>query len=266
MVKLYFLASLNPNKNHLSVCCIISGFYCGKLKFTIFIALLTRICRHFMLKSAVKSISGRYNVEEKTDFYKVIGFHLFIGFGAIAGLIMFLVDLIGSSANACLPGDISVLILFGVSFYGLRQISFNWAVRVFFLVPVVPYLFFVSGSIAIIPNQQSIPYTLWSLVPFFFYFLIFSDKKRDLVVFWVLSILTLFIHTTQAGLFNFVLNFKWDGDIHFINPFLTLTAFFFLTILLSFRFQNKIDYLHQQKEETDQLINQVSRSLPQGLM
>jgi PAS domain S-box-containing protein len=219
-----------------------------------------------MLKSAVKSISGRYNVEEKTDFYKIIGFHLFIGFGAIAGLIMFLVDLIGSSANACLPGDISVLILFGVSFYGLRQISFNWAVRIFFLVPVVPYLFFVSGSIAIIPNQQSIPYTLWSLVPFFFYFLIFSDKKRDLVVFWVLSMLTLFIHTIQAGLFNFVLNFKWAGDIHFLNPFLTLTAFFFLTILLSFRFQNKIDYLHQQKEETDQLINQVSRSFPQGLM
>ncbi len=219
-----------------------------------------------MLKAADKSISDRYNFEEKSDTYKVIGFHIFIVSGIIIGLFMFIRDLVGNSPNICLPGDISMIILFGVALYGLRQISYVWAVKVFLLVPVIPYLFFISNSIAIIPNHQSVPYTLWLLIAFMFYFLIFSDKKKDLIIFGGISFATLLVHTQQADLFNFVLNFKWEAETTYLNPFITLFAFFLLTLLLSFRFQNKIDFLRQHKENTEQLINQAARNLPQGMM
>lgn len=219
-----------------------------------------------MFKAATKSIANRYHIDARNDIYKVIGFHLFIATGLFSGLVLFAWDLIGNPTNVCLPGDISVVILFGVALYGLRQISYRWAVSVFFLMPVIPYLFFISESIAIIPNHQSIQYTLWSLVPFFFFFLIFSDKKRDLIIFWGISTLTLLVHAVQADLFNFALNFKWETDPSYLNPFITLLIYFLSALILSFRFQNTIDDLLQQKGHIEQTINQVSRSLLQGML
>lgn len=219
-----------------------------------------------MLKAAFKSFSNRYHVEVENDTIKVIGLQLFTAIGIITGLLLFLKDMFGNPVNACFPGDIAIIILMGVALYGLRQISYNWAVHVFLLTPVIPYLFFGSNSIAIIPTHQSIPYTVWSLVPFFFFFLIFADKKRELAIFWGLSLVALVAHTQQADLFNFVLNFKWEADSAFINPFITLTFFFVAAFIISIRFQNTIDRLISQKEKTEQTINQVVRNLPQGML
>ena len=82
-----------------------------------------------MFKAATKSIANRYHIDARNDIYKVVGFHLFIATGLFSGLVLFAWDLIGNPTNVCLPGDISVVILFGVALYGLRQISYRWAVR-----------------------------------------------------------------------------------------------------------------------------------------
>jgi len=219
-----------------------------------------------MLNAVVKSISNRYHPEVGNDIYKIIGLHLVIVLGLITGLVLFILDLTGSANNTCLPGDIAVVILFSVAFYGLRQISYNWAVRTFFLIPVIPYLFFANNSIAVIPVHQAVPYTLWTLIPFFLFFLIFSEKKLDLIIFFVLSLATLIVHSLSAGLFNFVLSFKWEADSTYLNPFLTLFFYFIASIIVSFRFQNTINEYKTQKEDLEQTINLTSRNLPQGML
>jgi len=219
-----------------------------------------------MLNAIVKLISSRYHPEVENDIFKIIGLHLFIVLGLVSGLGLFILDLAGHETNTCLPGDIAIVILFGVALYGLRQINYNWAVRVFFLVPAIPYLFFANNSVATIPVYQSIPYTLWSLIPFFLFFLIFSDKKTDLIAFFGLSLATLAIHTIQAGLFNFALNLKWEADTSYVNPFIILSAYFLASLVLSFRFQNTISEFRSQRNNLDEAINQTSRNLPQGML
>jgi len=213
-----------------------------------------------------KSIISRYHTDTKHDLLKIIGFHVFIILGLLTGLVMFTLDLLGSSPYECLPGDVAILILFGVSFYGLRHISISWAANIFFLVPFIPYFFFISASFAVIPNHLSVTNTLWTLIPFFLFFLIFSDKKRDLIIFFGLSIFTLLVHTYQAGLTDLLLNYQWESNSTYTNPFLTLSGYFVVSMLLSWRYQNTISALIEQKENTEIIINQTIRNLPQGMM
>jgi len=219
-----------------------------------------------MLEAIIKSIISRYHTEVKNEIQKIIGLHVFIILGLLTGLVMFVFDLIGNSVNECLPGDITILILFGVALYGLRNISITWAINVFLLVPVIPYFFFISNSFAIIPTHQSVTNTLWTLIPFFLFFLIFSDKKRDLMLFYGISFLTLLFHTYEAGLTDLLFHYQWQSDAVYTNPFITMTVFFLIAILLSWRFQNTINLLIEQKENTEQIINQTIRNLPQGMM
>lgn len=219
-----------------------------------------------MLEAIKKSILSRYKLEGNDDVLKIAGLHVFIFLGLLTGLSMFILDLIGSSPDECLPGDITILIIFGVALYGLLHVRVNWAVHVFFFVPLIPYFFFISNSIAILPNHQSVPYTLWTLVPFFLFFLIFSDHKKDLSIFYLLSSLTLFFHAYSAGLTGFLFNYKWEAETVYINPFLILSVFFLVSFLIAWKFQHTIHNLIAEKENTDQRINQAIRNLPQGMM
>ncbi|HZL11828.1 MAG TPA: ATP-binding protein [Prolixibacteraceae bacterium] len=197
---------------------------------------------------------------------KIIGLHVFITLGLLIGLALFTIDLLGFSTNECLPGDVAILIIFGVALYGLYNIRVSWAVHVFFMVPFIPYFFFISNSIALFPNYQSIPNTLWSLIPFFLFFLLFSNNKKDLFLFFGISLITLIFHVYLAGLTDLLFHFRWDAGTIFINPFLILSIFFLVSLLIAWNFQNTISNLSELKENTERLINQTIRTLPQGMM
>jgi len=219
-----------------------------------------------MLKAITKSIISRYNTSAQNDILKIIGIHVFIILGLLTGLVMFSLDMIGYSTRECLPGDVAILILFGVAFYGLRHISLAWAINIFFLVPIIPYFFFISNSFAIIPNHQSVSNTLWTLIPYFLFFLIFSDKKKNLILFFGISSLTLLFHTYQAGMTNLLFHYQWESTTVYTNPFLILAGYFMVSLLLAWRFQDTISLLIEQKEDTELIINQTIRNLPQGMM
>ena len=219
-----------------------------------------------MLEAIKKSIISRYKPEGHDDILKIVGFHTFIILGLLAGLSMFILDLTGLNPDQCIAGDITILILFGVALYGLLHIRIKWAVHVFFFAPLIPYFFFISNSIAIYPTHQSLPYTLWTLIPFFLVFLIFSDKKRELFLFFLLASFTLLYHTYTAGFTGFLFNYKWEADTTYINPFIILFVYFLVSFLIAWRFQSTIRNLIVEKENTDQIINQTIRNLPQGMM
>ena len=219
-----------------------------------------------MLEAITRLIINRHHTNTRNDMLKIIGIHVFILLGLLFGLILFSLDLLGFSTNECLPGDITLIIIFGLAFYGLRYVDFKWAINIFLLVPVVPYFFFISHPFAIVPVHQSIPYTLWTLIPFFLFFLIFSDKKINLLIFWGLSSLTLLFHTLQIGQSDLLFRYKWDLDSDITNPFISLTGYFIASLLVAYRFQNTINELHKQIENTHNIINQAVRNLAQGMM
>lgn len=219
-----------------------------------------------MLKAIKKSINSRYHIEEQNDTIKIIGLHVFIILGLLIGMVLFTVDLAGFSPDECLPGDVSILIIFGLAMYVLRHIRIGWAVNIFFLVPFIPYFFFISNSFAILPNHQSVQHTLWTLLPFFLFFLIFSDTKKYLSLFFVVSFSTLLYHVYLAGMTDLIFHFQWGLNTLFINPFLILLGFFLISLLIAWNFQQTIDNLKEQKASTERLINHTIRNLPQGML
>ena len=219
-----------------------------------------------MQNKFISRIVSRYNIEAKNDLLKIIGLHVFIVLGLLIGLIMFLRDMIGISPDECLPGDISIIVIFGIALYVLRNFQIIQAVQVLLLIPVIPYFFFISNTISIFPNQVSVQYTLWTLIPFMLSFLIFSNTKKELSIYFILSILTIALHVYLADLTNLVFTFKWTSESVFINPFLTLSTFYLVSLLISWNFQSIINSLTEEKENTEKLISQTIRNLPQGMM
>ncbi|HLN73224.1 MAG: ATP-binding protein [Methylococcaceae bacterium] len=217
-----------------------------------------------MLKSIYNSIAAQYHAETKNDVIKIIGLHVFIILGALFGLILFAVDLAGLSSGECLQGDISVMVIFGLSFYGLRNINIQWAINAFFMVPSIAYLFFIAPSQSILPNHLSVGYTLWTLIPFLLVFLLFSENIKKLSLYYILSLLTLLIHVYLAGQANSIFHLKWESGI--INPLVILSAFYLASLLIAWSFQNTLHELKERKENTDRTINQTLRDLSEGVM
>jgi len=220
----------------------------------------------FMFEAVKKSINSRYHIEDKNEIIRIVVLHVFIILGLLTGVVMFALDLMGLTANECLPGDIAIMIVFGVALYGLRNIKVSWAVHFFFLVPFIPYFFFISNSIAILPNHLSVPNTLWTLVPFFVFFLIFSENKKDLSIYFGLSFLTLFIHVYLAGMIDQFFHYRWETEGGYVNPFIVLAAFYLVSLVVAWNFRSTIEDLTAKKEDTDRLISQTIRSLPQGML
>ncbi len=219
-----------------------------------------------MLKSIFNSIAGHYHVESRNDIVKIIGLHLFIILGLFTGLVLFVADISGLSTDQCLPGNIAILIIFGLAFYGLRNIRISWAVNIILLIPFVPYFYFISKSLSIFPNYLSVQYTLWTLIPFLVFFLIFGNNKRIISIYYLLSVLTLFFHIYMAELTDLLFILNWEVGTGYINPFLTLTAFYLATFLIAWYFNSLLNELKSQKENTENLINQTVRNLSQGMM
>jgi PAS domain S-box-containing protein len=217
-----------------------------------------------MLKSIYKSIATQYHTETKNDVIKIIGLHVFIILGALFGLTLFVKDLAGLSTDECLPGDIAVIIIFGLSLYGLRTITIKWAVNIFFMVPFIAYFFFIAPSHSILPNHLSLGYTLWTLIPFLLFFLLFSENIKNLSLYYLLSMLTLLLHIYLAGQNSMIFNFHWDSGI--INPLIILSAFFLASLMIAWNFQNTLHELKEKKENTDKTINQALRDVSEGVM
>jgi len=219
-----------------------------------------------MQKYISNSITDHYQVETKNDILKIIGLHLFILLGVLAGLCLFVIDLTDLSANECLPGDISILIIFGLSFYGLRNIRIGWAINVFFMIPFVAYFYFIAPSHSILPNHLSVPYTLWTLIPFLLVFLLFSKSIMNISIYYLLSFLTLLIHVYMAGMSVLLFTFKWEADTQYYNPLVILSIFYFASVLIAWNFKSSINDLSSKNEMTDRLINQTIRNLSEGMM
>lgn len=217
-----------------------------------------------MFKSIYNSIAAQYHVATKNDVIKIIGLHVFNILGGLLGLALFAEDLAGLSADECLPGDLAVLIIFGLSFYALRNINLKWAVNALFLTPVIAYFFFIAPDYSILPNHLTIAYTLWSLVPFLLVFLIFSDNIIKLTAYYVLSAATLLLHVYYARQTGSIFHFSWESGI--VNPLVSLTAIYASFLLAALNFQNNLRELKEKKENTDRVINQTLRNLSEGVM
>lgn len=219
-----------------------------------------------MFEAVTKALNERYHPEAKGDFLKVLLLQIFILFGLVLGIVFFVRDLLGFSPDECLAGDVSMVVVFGAALYSSRLNRIKLTIQLFFLVPVIAYFFFISTAFSVVQNHISVPYTLWTLIPFFFIYLIYDDKIWNLTIFYILSVLTLLVHALLGDLTDLIFKIYWPVDKLIINPFLLLTLFYVATLLTANYFHEIIRKLTRQAEETENQISQTIRNLPRGLM
>ncbi len=219
-----------------------------------------------MSGTIINVLKNRFHLDFRNDVLKIIGLHIVILLGLVSGFALFFRDLLGFSPDECLPGDISILVVFGAALYALLLNRVKLAIQSFFLVPFIPYFFYISSSFSIFQNNLSITYSLWTLIPFFILFLIFDDKIWNLTIYFALSILTLLAHVFLAGLTDLIFTYSWQVERAIANPFLTLTVFYLVSLLIAWNFQGIVKELTAQRENTEKMISQTFRNLQKGLM
>lgn len=219
-----------------------------------------------MFETVTKALTGRHRPEAKGDVVKTFVLQIFILLGLVLGLALFVRDLFGFSPDECLAGDVSIIVVFGAALYSLLINRVKIAIQLFFLVPLIVYFFFISNAFSVLPNHVSIPYTLWTLVPFFLVYLFYDEKPWNLSVYYLLSLLTLLVHAFLGDLTDLIFTFNWPVEKSIVNPFLTLTLLFAVTLGVSLYFQGIIRKLTTINENTDKQINQTIRTLAKGLM
>lgn len=222
---------------------------------------------YFMLKAIYLFMTKPYLVESGEAKRKIIGLHFVLALGFIFATVDLVLSLTGHNRNECIPGDASLLAISMVAIYCLRNGRPACAVNSIFLVPFPIFFFFISDQYSIFPVLNAIPYTLWSLVPGFLFLLLLSNKsQKKLIVYFIISFITISYHIYQSGRVLDAATIFWPTNELILNPLLTITLVFSITILISFNHELILKELRNKVLDTDQQINKTIKSLQQGIL
>jgi PAS domain S-box-containing protein len=172
----------------------------------------------------------------------------------------------GYSKYACIPGDLSLMVIFVISLLCLRNSQPMCAINATYLTPFAIYFFFISDTYAILPPHSTIRQTLWSLMAVFLFILFFNTQWKKLSIFYLISLITLTYHLSVAGRLQDITSFYWQQDEFVLNPYLILTGGWIICLLFSWKFEHSLYELKKKAEETDAAISNAFRQFPQGLL
>lgn len=222
---------------------------------------------YFMLKAIYHFIIKPYLLESGEDKRKIVGLHLILSVGVLYSLIDFSLSITGNIVNKCIPGDASMFAIAVVGLYCLRNGRPFCAVNTIFLVPFVIFFFFISSQYSLLPIINSIPYTVWGLIPGFLFLLLFSNKsKQKLLIYYGVSLATVGYHLYKANRLGEATSIYWPTQELILNPLLIISLVFLVTFLVSLNYELNLKELRTKVSETDQQINKTVRSFQQGVM
>jgi PAS domain S-box-containing protein len=211
-------------------------------------------------------ISKGYGSLSKSEQLKLIGLHIVAATMVILGLIALILDLTKNTNDSSIPGDISIILIFGAMLYGLKYHPISWAVNFIFLSPLIAYFYFISEPFSILPLEESIHLTLWCLIGGFLFLLLFDHQLKKISLFGVLAITTMLTHIVLANQTNQLGDLLWSSELTILNPLLAVVIGLVFSALIAVYFQFSIEELKVKAEETEQRINQTAKSLQQGLL
>ncbi len=219
-----------------------------------------------MLKSIYHFIAKPFLLETDEEKRKIIALHMVIAVGIIYALTDFIVAIFGRPANACIPGDISLLAIGVFAFFCLRNGRASCSINAVFLLPFAFYFFFISKPYSILPVHQAIPYTLWILSPGFLFLLFFDGKLKKLSIYYGWAVFVLAFHIYKAGRFEDLVFLYWPGDNMLLNPFVILSAFYGISFIFSWNFSLSLTEIKEHAEEVESKINLTIKSFHQGVL
>lgn len=219
-----------------------------------------------MLKLIFSFISKSFKMDSGQEKLKIFGLYMVLSTGLLFSTFDFGMTIAGYSKYACIPGDLSLMVIFLIGLLFLRNSQPMCAINITYLIPFALYFFFISDVYAIFPPHTAIRQTLWSLITVFLFFLFFSPHWRKLSTFYGISLITLTYHLSVAGRLGDITSFYWQEDEFVLNPYFILTAVWLICLLLSWKFELSLRELKRKVEDTDAVISRAFRQFSQGLL
>jgi len=221
--------------------------------------------RQFMLNSIFHFSTNPYRTESDGGKRQMTGLYLVMIIGMLFSIVDFLLAIGGYSRYECIPGDLTLAGTFLVGFLYLRHKQPDRAVNIVYLIPFSIYFFFISEPYAIRPVHATIEQTLWSLIPGFLFILFFGSNLKKLVLYFIISAITLIYHLQAASQLTDVGSlYRQQGQS--VNPLIVLVLVFAGSLLIAWNFEKTLRELKNKVEDTDAEISRASRMMQQGLL
>jgi PAS domain S-box-containing protein len=195
-----------------------------------------------------------------------VGLYIAMSTGLIFSITDFVLAIAGLSKYACIPGDLSLMVICVTGILCLRNSQPMWALNMAYLIPFAVYFFFISDTYAILPPHLTIRQTLWSLTAVFLFILFFNPHWKKLSIFYLISLITVTYHLSVAGRLQDITSIYWQNDEFVLNPYLILTGVWLLCLLFSWKSEHSLYELKKKVEDTDAAVSNAFRQFPQGLL
>ena len=218
-----------------------------------------------MLKGLHSFIRKRYRIDSDEGMLRFIALSVISIAGLVLALLMLVRDLFGSYLEESIPGDVSLFILFSLTFYNLYLGKIKWALNTVFLLPIVAYFFYVSGKYSTYPVNESIPQTVWCLLPGFLILLLFDEKYYKIFIYYLLVLCTLLYHLNLAGKLGVAFHLQWPSSEKIPNPLVFLTLSFVVAFVISWYYQKILRKLKEEVGDVKERINKTFKVLQQGI-
>lgn len=219
-----------------------------------------------MFKTIDNFIRKQYRIDSEDEMRRFYMLSFFSIAGLLLAITMLVLDLILSKSKDSIPGDITLFMVVSLYSYNLYFGKPKWAINTTFLLPFVAYFFFISTDYSLYPVPDSVPQTLWTLLPGFLFLLLFAEKSYKIIIYYVLVAGTLVYHLFLADKLTAAINLQWPTTEETSNPLLLLTVTFLATFLVSWYYQRTIRRLKEEAVDTRERFNKSFKSMQQGLM
>ncbi len=219
-----------------------------------------------MLKGLHNFIRKRYRIDSDKGMRRFIFLSVISIAGLLLALLLLVRDLFGSYSNGSTAGDVSLLILFSITSYNLYLGKIKWAVNTVFLLPFVAYFFYISGRYSTYQVNESIPQTLWCLLPGFLFLLLFAEVSYKIFIYYLFVLGTLVYHLYLAGKLEAAFRLQWPSSGEIPNPLVFLTVCFAAAFVVSWYDQKTIRTLKEKLRDIHERKGRTFNAIQQGLM
>ncbi|MDP4204957.1 MAG: ATP-binding protein, partial [Bacteroidota bacterium] len=114
------------------------------------------------------------------------------------------------------------------------------AVGMVYLFPIPVYFFFMSEEFAVVPLNLGIDSVLHSIMFAFLCFLLFTKSKKQLLIFWVIGLLTLLLNVTLNHYWSSWFLLRWPVIDNSINPIALFFAYSFVIFFVLWRYTSAL--------------------------
>ena len=212
-----------------------------------------------MPKKIESGLKGRYAQLHKQESGLIRLFFFFNVLLLIGSLAVLVIDLLGFFNSSYSPHALSLIGIFVLVLFFLKEGKKSAALNALFLLPVPAYFLMISTRFAIFPPQSSFNYEIYLYSCGILILLLLSEKPVQILIYLAVTTVTLIGHMFLYADMNLLFQINWYQS-NSINPvllYLIICASGFMLFLLSHRLlTEKDEKIHALKENQTLIFQQ----------